>query len=343
MIMKGMGIYQLLASVFFGGMILHFAGPFLIPLAYAFLIAVVLFPICAYFESRGFGKVLSIVLPLIILFIFFSVLVLFLSYELVILSEKWPMIQAKLDPMLNQIQQQLEIEFGWTAEKQLNWIRGYLVQMSQNTGAYLKETANAIFSALFNLIIIPIYVSLILVYRRSLVRFVIDISAEHYRAKMKEVILETVKVFSGFIRGMVTVYIVVGILNSFGLWVIGVENPILYGMVTAIMTIIPVFGILISALLPITIAWLETGALWQPLGIAAVFTIVQYLEANLIFPYVVGRFVNLNTLVAIVSIFLGGLFWGFSGMILFLPFVAVFRLFADHFPELKPWSKLLSR
>jgi predicted PurR-regulated permease PerM len=217
MIMKGMGIYQLLASVFFGGMILHFAGPFLIPLAYAFLIAVVLFPICAYFESKGFGKVLSIVFPLIILFIFFSVLVLFLSYELVILSEKWPMIQAKLDPMLNQIQQQLEIEFGWTAEKQLNWIRGYLVQMSQNTGAYLKETANAIFSALFNLIIIPIYVSLILVYRRSLVRFVIDISAEHYRAKMKEVILETVKVFSGFIRGMVTVYIVVGILNSFGL------------------------------------------------------------------------------------------------------------------------------
>ena len=340
--MKILSAFQILASIVFGGMILHFAESFLIPWAYAFLIAIVFFPICQFFESKGFGKIFSIVLPLFILFILFGILVMFLSYELVMLSDKWPMIQEKMDPLLNQFQQQLEREFGWTVEKQISWVREYLIQLSQNTGAYLKETANTIFSALFNLIIIPIYVSLILIYRRGLVEFVLEVSPERYRLKMQEVIQDTVKVFSSFIRGMITVYIAVGILNSFGLWMIGVENPFLYGMVTAIMTIIPYFGIIVSALLPITVTWLETGAFWQPLGIITVFTVVQYLEANLIFPYVVGRFVNLNTLVAIVAIFLGALFWGFSGMILFLPYIAVFRLFADHFQELKPWSKLLS-
>jgi len=110
--MKISNTFQILASIFFVGMILHFAESFLIPWAYAFLIAIVFFPVCQYFESKGLGKILSIVLPLFILFIFFGILVMFLSYELVILSDKWPMIQEKMDPLLNQFQQQLEREFG---------------------------------------------------------------------------------------------------------------------------------------------------------------------------------------------------------------------------------------
>lgn len=199
--MKILSAFQILASIVFGGMILHFAESFLIPWAYAFLIAIVLFPICQFFESKGFGKIFSIVLPLFILFILFGILVMFLSYELVMLSDKWPMIQEKMDPLLNQFQQQLEREFGWTVEKQISWVREYLIQLSQNTGAYLKETANTIFSALFNLIIIPIYVSLILIYRRGLVEFVLEVSPERYRLKMQEVIQDTVKVFQVLSEG----------------------------------------------------------------------------------------------------------------------------------------------
>jgi len=113
-------------------------------------------------------------------------------------------------------------------------------------------------------------------------------------------------------------------------------------MIAALMTIIPYFGIVISALLPITISYLHTSTLVQPIGIIAVFSVVQYLEAYLIFPYVVGKHVNLNTLASLVAIFLGGLFWGVTGMVLFVPFVAVFRIFASHYPGMRPWSAILS-
>jgi predicted PurR-regulated permease PerM len=142
---------------------------------------------------------------------------------------------------------------------------------------------------------------------------------------------------------MVMVYIIVGLLNSIGLWMIGVEGAFTFGMITAVMTIIPYFGIIISAMLPITMTWLETGMLWQTISIVVVFAVVQYLEANLIFPYVVGRFVNLNTLVSILAIFIGGLLWGVSGMILFIPLLAVARVFMSHFPELRPWEKFLGQ
>jgi predicted PurR-regulated permease PerM len=70
--------------------------------------------------------------------------------------------------------------------------------------------------------------------------------------------------------------------------------------------------------------------------------VVQYLEANLIFPYVVGKKVNVNILVSIVSVFAGGFLWGVSGMVLFLPLVAVLKVISDESDQLKPLSILLS-
>lgn len=339
--MKISSIYQFSASVFFIGFILWFGQPFFVPLAFAFLIALVLFPTCSFLESKGLGKVLSIALPIILLILLFGGIIALLSYELVLITGKWPLIQVQLDDFLHNIQQQLEDEFGWTAERQMIWVKENIKALTQNAGTYLSNTISTIFKGLFNLIIVPIYVTLILLFRKRLVRFLVDVIPGKAHAIMPLVINDTVKVFSKFIRGMVMVYLIVGLLNSVGLWIIGVENPLIYGMISAIMTIIPYFGIIISALLPITLTWIETESIFQPIGIIIVFGVVQYLEANLIFPYVVGRFVNLNTLVSIAAILLGALIWGVSGMVLFLPLFAVFKIFSDHFPELAPWSKLL--
>lgn len=339
--MKNGALLQSLLTLLAAAGILWLAKGFLIPLAYAFLIAISLFPLTRYLERKGLGNTLSIVLPLLLLTILFGGLLTLLGYEMALLSGNWPLLQEKISPFFEELHNRLEQEFGWTAEEQNTWVRDNIEKLSQNAGAMLKSTAMATFEAVFNLIIIPIYVALLLAFRRKLVRFLSDIVPDSFRERLPEVLADTVSIFGRFIRGMVVVYLSVGLLNALGLWLVGVENPLLYGMLTAIMTIIPYFGIAISALLPITISWLETGQLWQPLGIIAVFSAVQYLEANLIFPYVVGRYVNINTLAAIISIFLGALLWGVAGMILFLPFLAVFRIFASHFPQLKPWSRVL--
>jgi predicted PurR-regulated permease PerM len=140
---------------------------------------------------------------------------------------------------------------------------------------------------------------------------------------------------------MLLVYISVGVLNSIGLLLLHVKYAVLFGFITAFMTIIPYFGILVSSLLPITLVWLETNDIWYPIGVVLVFTFVQYLEANLIFPYIVGRQLGLNTLISILTILLGGALWGLSGMILLLPFVALLKIISSHIPSLKNLSDLL--
>ncbi|MBC7913389.1 MAG: AI-2E family transporter, partial [Pyrinomonadaceae bacterium] len=69
--------------------------------------------------------------------------------------------------------------------------------------------------------------------------------------------------------------------------------PLFLGLLIGI--VIPYIGIFISALLPVSVVWMQTGNIWYPLGVIAVFSFVQYLEAKVIFPTVVGKQLHVST------------------------------------------------
>jgi len=152
----------------------------------------------------------------------------------------------------------------------------------------------------------------------------------------------TIDAYYNFIKGMGLVYIIVAILNSIGLALLGIPHAILFGIIASVLTFIPYIGIIAGSLLPIAIAWVTFDSLWYPIGIVMIFSFVQYLEANVIFPWAVSYRLNVNTLVILISIFTGALLWGVPGMILFVPFTGIIKLIADHHPDLKEFSLLMS-
>ena len=94
-------------------------------------------------------------------------------------------------------------------------------------------------------------------------------------------------------------------------------------------------------MLPVTLAWLHYDSIWYPIAVVLWFTFVQYLEANIIFPWVIGQRLKVNTLVSLIALFVGGILWGASGMVLFLPFVAILKIIAENTPEWKALDILL--
>jgi predicted PurR-regulated permease PerM len=142
---------------------------------------------------------------------------------------------------------------------------------------------------------------------------------------------------------MALVYLIVGILNSVGLLLLGVPHAFVFGFLTAIMTFIPYIGIIVAALLPISYAWITYNSVWYPLGVIAIFTFVQYIEANMLFPWAVGQKLQLNTLITLVVIVVGGILWGAAGMILFIPFAAILKLIADRMEGWESLAKLMGK
>jgi predicted PurR-regulated permease PerM len=151
----------------------------------------------------------------------------------------------------------------------------------------------------------------------------------------------SVTTYYNFIKGMIIVYAIVGLLNSIGLLILGVPHAVFFGFVAAILTFIPYVGIIIGSLLPITMTWITYNSVWYALGVVGIFALVQYLEANIIFPLAVSNRLRINALVTLMAIVIGGILWGVAGMILFVPFLAIAKLIADHHPKMKVWSVLI--
>lgn len=334
-------VSRYLQILLMGAAIMYFTKVISIPMMFGLLIAMVLYPLCRWLERQRWPRSAAIAACLAIVFVIGAGLVGIMVWQVAELRQELPKLTIKSDKVLVQLQQWLTTRWGITLDMQINWLRQTTNNLSSRLGAVLVGTVNATASLLFNLVMIPLFTSLFLSYRELLMRGLYQLFGEANRERVRKVATQTVDTYYNYIKGLLLVYLIVGLLNTVGLAIVGLKQAILFGFIASILTIIPYVGIAIGALLPISVAWMMHDSIWYPLGVVVVFGVVQYLEANVIFPWVVGVQLKVNTLASVVALFLGGVIWGVSGMVLFLPFVAILKLIADNVDEWKPLSTFL--
>ena len=332
-------LIKYLQVIFFSAVILYFGKTLFIPLFFGLLIAMIMFPICKWLEGYGWSKTLAITACLLIVTIVFASLLALLIWQLNVFSKDAPAIIKKINEVMEKMQIWMIKNIGIKDVLQNNWTEKF----TGTFGDILKSTFQTTINTLFILFLTPVYTALFMYHRKIFVQYLKLVTPVKYQPQLDIILQKTIHTYFNYIKGMILVYLIVGILNSIGLFALGVKNAILFGMLCAIMTIIPYIGIFISALLPISVVWLETGNIWYPLGVIAVFSFVQYLEANVIFPTVVGTQLHVSTMAMLAAVIAGGIIWGVAGMVLFIPFVAIIKIISDHIEEWKPINLLLSR
>jgi len=332
---------RVLQFIVYGSVILYFGRNIFIPVSFALLVSFVLYPICAWMEKKGIGRLLAIIISITLLILLGLLLVVLLVQQFMGFLNEWPAIQGKLLSAADELSQLMRDAFGISKEKQNTWLSKLADESGGNILSFLRGTISAsAFSAVL-LVLVPVYAVLILYYRNYWMEIVYRIFPAEGKDSLRDIIGLTIKAYYNFIKGMGVVYLIVGTLNSIGLAILGVPHAILFGFIASILTFIPYVGIIVGSLLPITMAWITYDSIWYPIGIIGIFAFVQYLEANIIFPLAVSNRLNVNTLVMLLSIFIGGLLWGMAGMILFVPFAGIAKLIADHNPKWKTASMIL--
>ena len=324
-------------------LILFLGRTLFIPMFYGLFIAIVLYPVCRKLETHKLSKGLSITIALSMVIVLFSALLILLYWQIGLFRQDLPALMQKVKPMLTRFREWLTASFAISPLMQTEWTHNLVVNSSASVGGLLRSTVAATAGTFFSLFLIPIFAALFLYHRTIFVKFLYHYLGERMRDRVNVILKEVIHTYFNYIKGMILVYIIVGILNSIGLMALGIKHAILFGMLTAIMTIIPYAGIIISAALPISVAFITTNSIWYPIGVILVFSFVQYLEANVIFPKVVGIQLNVSTWAMLVAILAGGIIWGVSGMILFIPFVAILKIVASHIKELEALHILLNR
>jgi len=328
--------YSLLISV-----LLYFGKTLFIPLSIAILISFSLYPICKWMEHKGINENIAIFLSIFGVLLLFGVLAYLLFLQIAAFSSEWHSLRLKLLEAIAQLSTFLAEQFNLSSEKQIAFFKNTISNSGTQAFSFIQNTLYSLSESFFYLLIIPIYSMLILYYRKLLVEVLYRVFPTEKKEIIREILIETIHTYYDFIKGMLLVYLIVGILNSIGLAIVGIPHPILFGFIASILTFIPYVGILISSLLPIAVSWITYNSIWYPLGVILVFSIVQILEAYVIFPLAVGSRLKINTLVVMIVIILGGIIWGAAGMILFIPLVSIIKLIADRTKGLKALALLL--
>jgi predicted PurR-regulated permease PerM len=128
-----------------------------------------------------------------------------------------------------------------------------------------------------------------------------------------------------------------------GFWLIGLEHALLFGLITALLRIVPYFGSFLGIAFPIAFAFLTRESMWYPAAVLGFFMVTQLLEANVLTPFITGSRLRLNPLATIMVILLGNFIWGVAGMILFVPLFGILKVIFDEIPQLQPYGYILGK
>jgi predicted PurR-regulated permease PerM len=323
-------------------LLLYVGRSVFIPLFYSLLVALVLYPMVARLERHGLPRWLAITCGLALVAVLAGALLVLLIQQFNSFLARLPEFTHATDSSPFQL---IGTLFTWletmAIEHRDQWWGPLLASLPGRLTPLLGPFFMSLFGMAFNLFIIPVFTALLLYHRGRWVMVLTELAGPAWALRLPSLLKRIVANYASFIAGMVQVYLIVGVLNSVGFLLLGVPNAILFGMLTAVMTMIPYVGIIFSSLLPITLAYTTTGSIWMPVGVIVVLGLVQYLEANLIFPKIVGGRLGLNTLISLLVIFAGGLLWGVAGMILFLPLVSILKLISEEVPSWKPLKLFL--
>ncbi|WPR70249.1 AI-2E family transporter [Flavobacterium sp. NG2] len=316
---------------------------FLIPLIFAIILSVLIYPIVQFFESRlYFNRIVSISIAIIIFtFIIFAIFVLIgIQFEEIMNKSDayYKQIGQKLTPLLAQTEQSTGINSKDIVGDGNLGVKEIVKKNSNKIVNFITTSG----SILGDFVLSPLYMFLFLLYRNFLVSFIYKITTGISTKQHTRVILQQLyKVQQNYLLGLVSVMAIVGLLNSLGLLILGIEHPFFFGFLCALLLLVPYIGIIIGSLLPALIALATKDSYWYAIGVIGIFGFIQFIEGNFITPKITGSKVSLNAFVSILSIVLFSMLWGIPGMILALPITASLKVLFDHSERMKPIGFLL--
>lgn len=132
-----------------------------------------------------------------------------------------------------------------------------------------------------------------------------------------------------------------GILVGVGTWAIGLDFPILWGLVAFVLNYIPTIGSILASIPAVLLAVIQfDGSLAPVAAVLMVYITVNVSLGNFIEPMLVGHRLGLSTLVVLLSLLFWGWVWGPFGMLLAVPMTMVAKIFFENTSDLR-WVALL--
>ena len=321
--------------------ILYITQDFVVPIIFSAMIAILLHPIVNFFVRLKINRVISIILTLLLTFIASGALAVFMFKQLSQLSDSWPLLVDKFTDVLDEFTRWVSRYFDLSPWKVNKWMLNTKSELLNISTADVSQTLFALGNGLMLFLLIPVYVFMILFYKRRLIEFIHIVFGKSDQQNISRIISATKSVIQRYLSGLVIESIIIAILNTSALFALGIEYAILLGVIGALLNVIPYVGGLIAVALPMMVALATKSTGMYAFYVLILYYIIQLIDNNIIVPLIVSSKVKINALFSIIVLFAGNALWGILGMFLSIPLLAVAKVIMENITPLKPWGFLL--
>ncbi|MCF6131688.1 AI-2E family transporter [Flavobacterium wongokense] len=324
------------------GYLLNVGQDIICPLLIAMLFAILLRPVASFLQERlRFPNALACLVSVLLFSLLIGGVFYFISTQIAHMADDWEKIKENVSLHYQHLQTYITETFNVSKAEQDKFVKettnGPLGGGKKLVGATLMSFTNALLSML----IVPIYMFLILLYRTHFASFLSKLFAEKHHERLKDVIA-TIKVsVQSYILGLMLELLIVSSLTTIGFWIIGVKYAILLGVITGLLNLIPYVGIMTACVLSIIASLTGSSDLSIIIGIIVVNLVVQFIDNNFLVPMVVSSKVEINSLATIVGIIVAGTIAGVAGMFLAIPMMAMAKVIFDRVDSLQAWGYFL--
>lgn len=305
----------------------------LTPFLAAFILAYIFEPITVKLVEWRIPRSLAALITLICgLFIGISLVLLLLN----LLQNEIPLIKKQFPQWVTSAQEWIapklanfDIQLDWN-ELRTKISERITSQISDNANSVVTSTldqvlqsSSSILKGLTNLILILFIFFYLLIDWKHFFQSIRDLIPIESRATITRLTLEVDSLLSQYLRGQVTVMLILSTLYAIGLWFIGVHGAIALGVFTGLVVVIPFIGILMGLVLSAMATFLQFGAGSELVSTLVLFGLGHSLENFFLTPRLVGERIGLHPVAVLFALMVFGQLFGFFGILLALPLSAI--------------------
>lgn len=324
------------------GSVFYLLSPILMPFVVAAILAYICNPLVSRMVRVKFPRSLAVIFVmlglLIVAVLLLLILLPLLQKELANMSTRLPVfieiLRVKILPHLQQF-------FGASLQWDSTLLKDFALTHWQSAGGiaekilpWLSSSGGAIAAGLANLLLIPIAMFYLLRDWPELMAKLDELIPRHRHAKVTQIAAEVDTVLAEFLRGQISVMLLMSVFYSVVLYLVGLEFALPIGIVAGMLVFVPYLGMVLGLSLATLAAAMQFSALADVVWVWAVFGAGQLLEGMVVTPRLVGERVGLHPLAVIFALLAFGQLLGFVGILLALPLSAILLVGLRH---LKSW------
>ncbi len=153
---------------------------------------------------------------------------------------------------------------------------------------------------------------------------------------------ELVRQIRTYLVARTAINLVLGLVLGLILWLLKVKYAFALGAIVVVTNYVPYVGQLLGGLGPVLVTLAQFESVGDALIVAAAYTALIGVEANIVTPVVMGRRLDLNGVTVLMACLFWGFLWGLVGLILAVPIAVCMKLIFQHVPSLHRWADLMS-